>query len=380
MVPQCRRFCQARECGRWAANFLTAALSGPTLLSNVANIAPADNVVLRETIAELQRLLPSHWTTAVSVKTNDAADARVTIKTPSGASAALAIGAQRQLDPRFVPGVAQSLRATPADGFLVVAPFLGERTRARLGEVGLGYLDLTGNMRLCLDRPTVFIQTQGAARSPWRQGRGARSLDGVKACRLVRALCDGTPPFGVRALALAAATDPGYVSRLLDQLDREELIERQPRGPIVGVDVPGLLRRWAADYHYETANRALTCLHPHGVPGVLSALAASTFPYALTGRAGAAALLDTALPPLLAAYVDNPERVARTLGARPVDDPRQANVALLQPFDGVVFERTWEREGLRFAAESQIAADLLGSRPPGPAQAEAVLAKAGRQR
>ena len=360
--------------------FLTAALSRPTLLSAMNNAAPADNIVLRQTMTDLQRCLPSHWTSAVSAKTNDAADARLTIKTPSGASAAVAVRARQQLDPKFVPSVTETLKATAADGFLVVAPFLGERTRARLGEAGVGYIDLTGNMRLCLDRPTVFIHASGAARSPWQRGRNDRALGGAKACRLIRALCDGEAPFGVRALAAAAGTDPGYVSRLLDQLDREELVTRTPRGPVTAVDVAGLLRRWAVDYRFEEANRALLCAQPHGVPGALARLRGGAFPYALTARAGAAALLDAALPVTIAAYVDNPERVARAVGARPVDDAREANLALLQPYDRVVFDGTWERDGLRFAAQSQIVADLLGSRSPGPAQADAVLAKPPRQR
>jgi len=342
-------------------------------LSAVANTVPADNVVLRETISRLQRRLPGHWTTVVSVKTNDAADARLTIKTPAGASAAVAIGTRRRLDPKFVPALADDLRAAAADGFVVVAPFLGPRTRARLGELGLGYVDLTGNMRLCLDRPTVFIDAEGAARSPWAEGRAARSLDGGKASRVVRALCDGAPPFGVRALAALAGTDPGYVSRLVDQLDREELVRRQARGPVLAVDVPALLHRWAADYRFEAANRALVCVHAHGVPGVLARLGGATFPYAITARAGAAAILDSALPPLVSVYVDNPERVARALSAHPVDEPAAGNLCLLEPFDSVVFARTWTRDGLRFAAESQIVADLLGSRAPGPAQAQAVL-------
>src|SRR5690349_1206045 len=106
------------------AVFLTAPLSRGTLLSNMNNPAPSDNVVLRQAVEQIQRCLPGHWSTSVSVKTNDAADARLTIKTPAGASAALAIGARRQLDPRFVPEVAGALRATPADGFMVIAPFL----------------------------------------------------------------------------------------------------------------------------------------------------------------------------------------------------------------------------------------------------------------
>src|SRR6185436_4324743 len=194
----------------------TSALSGSTLLSRMSNIAPSDNVVLRHAVEQIQRTLPSHWTTNVATKTNDVADARVTIRTPAGASAALAIAARRQLDPRLVGEVAEALRGAPADAHVVTAPFLGPRTRERLAEEGIGYIDLCGNMRLVLDRPTVFISSRGDESSPWAAPRSSRSLHAPKACRIVRALADGTPPFGVRQLAAAAGTDPGYVSLLLD--------------------------------------------------------------------------------------------------------------------------------------------------------------------
>ena len=61
-----------------------------TLLSEMNNNAPSDNVVLRHAVEQIQRVLPSHWSTNVALKTNDVADARLTIKTPAGASAALA--------------------------------------------------------------------------------------------------------------------------------------------------------------------------------------------------------------------------------------------------------------------------------------------------
>lgn len=41
---------------------------------------------------------------------------------------------------------------------------------------------------------------------------------------MVRALCDSFPPLGTRDLARRTETDPGYVSRVLDLLDREDLI------------------------------------------------------------------------------------------------------------------------------------------------------------
>ncbi len=156
----------------------------------MSNPAPSDNVVLRHAVEQIQRCLPGHWSTSVTLKTNDAADARLTIKTPAGASAALAIGARRQLDPRLVAEVAGALKTAAADAFVVIAPFLGPRTRERLADEGLGYVDLVGNMRLLLDRPTVFISSRGEDSSPWAAPRTARSLHAAKASRLVRALVD----------------------------------------------------------------------------------------------------------------------------------------------------------------------------------------------
>jgi hypothetical protein len=335
------------------------------------NPAPSDNVVLRHAVEQIQRCLPSHWSTSVATKTNDAADARLTIKTPAGASAALAIGARRQLDPRLVGEVAGALKTASADAFLIVAPFLGARTRERLADAGLGFVDLVGNIRLVLDRPTVFIAARGEEKSPWAGPRATRSLHAAKASRIVRALADGAPPFGVRQLAVLAGTDPGYVSRLLDIFDREELIEREVRGPVIAVEVGRLLRRWSEDYRFGDAHRFVPLVHPHGVPGALAGLRDSGVPYALTARAGAAALLGTALPGVVAAYVDNPERVARLLGVEPGDTG--ANLTLIDPFDGFVFEGAWDASGLRYAARSQIIADLLGSPPPGSAQATTLL-------
>jgi hypothetical protein len=355
---------------------LTDPLSGLTLLSNMNNAPPSDNVVLRQSVEQIQRCLPGHWSTTVSVKTNDLSAARLVIKTPTGTSAALAISARRQLDPRLVPEVAAVLRTTAADAFVVIAPFLGARTRERLAEEGVGYVDLCGNMRLVLDRPTVLIQTRGLDKSPWAAPRSTRSLHAAKASRIVRALVDGVPPFGVRRLAAAAGTDPGYVSRLLDLFDREELVEREPHGPVVSVHRARLIRRWAEDYTFADVHRALSFAHPHGVPGALAALRASGAPYALTARSGAAALLGTALPPVVTAYVDNAERVAGLLGAAPANDPTLgANLVLVEPFDPFPLEGTWEKGGLTYAAASQIVADLLGSPAPAPDQAATLLAR-----
>src|SRR5262249_52042006 len=152
---------------------------------------------------------------------------------------------------------------------------------------------------------------------------------------------------------------------------REELIEREPRGPVGTVHVGRLIRRWAEDYRFGEAHRFVALGHPHGVPGALARLRDAQVPHALTARAGAAALSGTALPGVVAAYVDNPERVAAIIGAEPVD--AGANLLLIDPFDPFVFEGGWEASGLCYAARAQIIADLLGSPTPAPAQAAGLL-------
>ena len=70
-----------------------------------------------------------------------------------------------------MPAAADALKTVAADGFLVVSPFLGARTRERLLARGIGYVDLAGNMRLALDRPSILIDRQGQERNPWAKTR-----------------------------------------------------------------------------------------------------------------------------------------------------------------------------------------------------------------
>jgi DNA-binding MarR family transcriptional regulator len=75
------------------------------------------------------------------------------------------------------------------------------------------------------------------ARSPEPAQREVARLRGPKAGRLVRALVDTRPRYGVRELAGAIGVTPGYVSRLLDALDRDALIDRSPKGGSPGIVV-----------------------------------------------------------------------------------------------------------------------------------------------
>jgi len=109
-------------------------------------------------------------------------------------------------------------------------------------------------MYLRLNAPAVAIERIGADRDPEPTQRPARSLKGAKAGRLVRTLLDFAPPLGTREIAKLAGIDPGYVSRLLAMLERDDLVGREPRGPITRIDWANLLRAWTRDYSLGSSN------------------------------------------------------------------------------------------------------------------------------
>lgn len=261
--------------------------------------------------------------------------------------------------------------ATP----LVVARYLGERTRESLRGLGAGYIDLTGNMYLRLDAPAVAIERAGASKDPEPTQRPARSLKGAKAGRLVRTLIDFLPPLGTREIAKIAQIDPGYVSRLLALLEREDYIGRESRGPVTRVDWPNLLRAWVKDYSLASSNLATAYLQPRGLSALLVALrdqaTSDGLKYAISGSLAAARRAPVAPARLGVVYVERLDEAAQTLALLPTETG--ANVLLVEPFDGVVFERTVLDEGLMYVSPSQAAADLLTSSGRGPEEAEALI-------
>src|SRR5262245_26456935 len=165
----------------------------------------SDNTLLREGLRELRRRLPSGWSASEpSLEPRPLfADATIEITAPDGCVGSIALEARARLDPKgvwpLVEAVAGDARRRSA--LVIVAPYLSEGTRLRLRDRGVGYLDLTGNVRISMTQPGLYIETEGASEDPDRRERPARSLRGPKAGRIVRVLIDRKEPPGVRELA-----------------------------------------------------------------------------------------------------------------------------------------------------------------------------------
>ena len=253
---------------------------------------------------------------------------------------------------------------------VVAAAYLSPRARALLRDRGVGYADITGNVRIEVSTPGLFIATDGADHDPWPRDHKLRSLRGRGAARAMRAIIDTSPPCGVRELAQSTGASAPTLSRVLDLLEREAIVTRT-RGAVSTVDWQDAIRRWAEDYDQTDSNTPTTVLEPRGLPALENRLRATKFEYAATG-ALAAQRFDPIAPARLAAiYVTDAIQAIERLDLRETE--AGADVVLLEPLDPAVFDRTVDRDGLRCVAPSQLAVDLLTGPGREPSQGEQML-------
>jgi hypothetical protein len=352
----------------------------------MANVMLEETSLIDAAVERLRDMLPTGWkverssmSTAGRDGSTTTTDSVIALRGPSGTSVLLAVEARPTFDPRTaeqmvrgLPAVIRSLSGNVP--ILAVAPWMSTKTQELLEQNGVNSLDLTGNSRISIASPLIFIRSNGAARNPVPASRGQTRVRGPKAGRLIRLLVDVSPPYTVGQVAAATGLAPGYVSRLLDALDREALVERIKRGAVADVDIEGLLRRWAESYDVFKSNEARMFLSPPGAQSALSSLADldDGGRVAVTGSFAAGRLAPVAAPALLMAYSEDVNGLAAALGLLPADEG--ANVVLLRGFDRVVWDRTTIVGRLRYAAPSQVAVDCLTGTGRMPAEGQELLA------
>lgn len=354
----------------------------------MANMPFKENELVERAIAWIRQVVPPNWSVQLSTtaygggnptEPQTLADRGIDLVADNNLRTTVLVEAKREFTPRdveltFGVNLARLLRTMSYNvPILVVSEWLSSRTRELLEAQGINYLDLTGNALIRLASPVVYIRAQGQARAPKRATKGQVGLRGPKAAHIVRLLLDACPPYGVRDIAAASGVAQSWVSRLLEALDREALIDRAPRGRVESVDVPRLVRRWADDYDLFTTNKATSFLAPSGATQVLARMkrAPAAGRLVVTGSFATVRLAPVAAPTLLVAYSGDVDRASTALGLLPASEG--ANVVLLTPYDPVVWDRTVSDDGVEFASPSQVAVDCLTGNGRMPAEGAALL-------
>jgi hypothetical protein len=260
---------------------------------------------------------------------------------------------------------------------------MSPRSRELLESQGVGYLDLTGNVSIKLTRPPIIIKTEGAQQSPAPERRGQRGLSGPRAGRLVRELVDFEPPRRASELVERTGLSQGYVSRLLEVMIDEALIEREGR-LIERIDWAGLLRSRASTYQLMRTGQHVPVVARRGRNRLLEDLAnhQNRHQVIATGSYVAEQVAPLAVGGPLMLYVPAGPHVidetTKDLGLIRTDKTlspslRGADVILLQPPSDVPMVRTQTFDGVESVGYSQLVLDCLSGPGRMPAEGETVL-------
>jgi hypothetical protein len=319
----------------------------------------------------LRSLLPRTWSVE-PIRPGPGDDLVIAITAPDGRSARLLVEVKSLVDAKSVPALVERFARAGDESGVVIARYLSPRTRTALEEKGLSYADATGNIRLVLDEPGLAVVVAGADRDPFRgPERPTNSLRGLPAARVARALVDRRPPWRMRELAEYSGASLGSTARMIDFLDREALVRRDDAGSVEEVDWVGILRRWSDDYELTKRRSVTRALASRGVDAIEEGLRGSAMNYAVSGSLAARLVAPEAEARLGLVYAEDPDDVLAAVRARP--STGATNLLVIEPADDTPFVRSVDNDGVRYAALSQVAVDLLSGPGRMPEEGDALL-------
>ncbi len=321
---------------------------------------------LDKVVRRLGDLLPTSW--AVTVARRDQDGGTIGITTPGGSTSRLSVVTRRRLEPR------DAAKLDLPDGpTIVFADWLSPRTRELLLERSANFVDGTGNIDVRLDQPAVSLRTDGARRDPDPKPRGlGPSLNGPRAWALMRTLIEVEPPYTAGELAESLGMDDGYVSRILNVLSQELMIERKPRQAVTAVNWEKVVRQITNDYGCLTSNE-ITTWNAMGGPKQFLRDVASAKPKrcVLTGSFSSNKIVTVTAPYIAIVYTDDAERLAKDLRLLPTRTG--GNVITAVPYDPIVYERTRMVDDIDHASLAQVLIDCLTGNARMPSEGEALV-------
>ena len=348
---------------------------------NIGEAPATEFEMLRGTVSQLQSRLPIGWKAyfseglqGIRSESNEVLE----VISPGGQKCTLGLLVKHIVElrdvPRLVEDATKMTSLSSIENILVVSRYLPASVREALSSRNISYLDFTGNLRIETRSPDMYICDRGSNNNPWKKpGRPMGTLRGEPAAKVVRALLDYAGPWKIRELVELSESATGSVYRVVEFLERENLITKDEASRYAVRDWQKLLLRWSQDYGFLSTNKTSTWIAPRGIDGLLEMLGQEDQKdYVATGSC-ATSSWETVSPTRLATfYVSDPEYFAQKYNLRPA--PEGANVVLVKPAFKVLVEgASNNNDGLRVAAPTQVVADLLGSPGRGPTEAEALM-------
>lgn len=220
---------------------------------------------------------------------------------------------------------------------VIAARFLGPNRRALLREMGVGYLDLAGNIHL---RGAGILVDREQNKNPFGYDSEASNPFSDKASIVLRLLLGEPGRFWkVREMAKAGAINPGWVSRVVEALAKRGLVSFDRSKGISLLRGEEAVREWADLYDWRRNRFNKYYCHAYGVREVMERVSRVDLgddrSVAFGFQAGASLVAPYASFNQVHVIVDGrlfeavvPE-IVRQLGLEPADNG--ANLVLVRP-------------------------------------------------
>lgn len=269
---------------------------------------------------------------------------------------------------------------------VLAAPHLSEEQQRRCRDLGMSYIDLSGNA--WLDAGGFYLDRSGHP-NKFKERRRAGDVFSDKASLVLRALlADPDRAAGIREIAELVSVSPGWVSQVVSRLEEMGYVLSGSDGVRVH-NAEDLLRDWVSVYSYDKNVSAAFYLSFRSLDEGLALLRERIDgvnelpPHALALHAGAALVSPHAEVPQVHLYVfgERPERrpsrddledVAESLGLHPVAE--RGNVHLMSPYYAHGAQYGVRRlQGHPMVSDVQLFLDLYNYPARGREQAEHLL-------
>ena len=256
---------------------------------------------------------------------------------------------------------------------VLAAPYFSASRQELLRASGVPFFDLAGNAWIVAD--AVHVDRRGFP-NPFLEQRRSRGPFSDKASLVLRALIAFGPGRGVRGIAEQAGLSPGYVSKIVRELEERGYVARRADGLALRHGQE-LLHDWVHAYRKHWAERRSYFVPVTSAQALMDALrhVSMSDEYALALQAGASLVAPYADFDVVDVYVRSSDAAvafARRLDAREVE--RGANLRVSVPYYRIsaLFDRQ-ELAGLPVVSDLQLYLDLYNYPLRGREQAEHIL-------
>lgn len=261
----------------------------------------------------------------------------------------------------------------PSRLWILAYPFLSPARQELLRESGVPFFDFAGNAWIVSD--AIHVDRRGFP-NPFSEQRRARGPFSDKASLVLRALIASGSGRGVRSIAEQAGLSPGYVSKVVQELEERGYVARSEEG-LTLQRAQELLQDWVHAYRKHWIERRGYFVPVARAQAVMDAMrqASLSDEYALALQAGASLVAPYADFDVVDVYVHSigaAVELASRLDAREVD--RGANLRVSVPYYRVsAFFDMQEAAGLPVVSDLQLYLDLCDYPLRGREQAEHIL-------